>query len=102
CRNVAQRVRARESRTVPLGPAECEFSAYLPDLERVSAGALMGCLGKLDARARSVVVLSFQAEKSAEEIAQVTEISAGNVRVVRHRAIAQLRRCLDTAEGARS
>jgi RNA polymerase sigma-70 factor, ECF subfamily len=100
CRNVAQRVREREARAVPVEAAELDILAYLPDFERIGAAALGQCMSKLDARSRTVVVLSFQAEQSAEEIATVTQISAGNVRVVRHRALAQLRRCLDGSEGA--
>jgi len=42
-----------------------------------------------------VVHLSFHEERSAEEIAQRLETTAGNVRVLRHRAVARLRRCLD-------
>ena len=81
---------------------ELDVSAYLPDFERIGAAALGQCMSKLDARSRTVVVLSFKAEQSAEEIAMLTQISPGNVRVVRHRALAQLRRCLDGSEGARS
>jgi RNA polymerase sigma-70 factor (ECF subfamily) len=99
CRNVAARVREIESRATPMEPTELDVEAYLPALERVDAGALMGCVAKLDGRSRSIVLLSFQAEKPAEEIAAQMQTTAGNVRVVRHRALAQLRRCLDDAKG---
>lgn len=62
--------------------------------------ALSTCLTKLDPRSRTVLLLSFEAEHSADEIAQLIDSSAGNVRVVRHRALAQLRRCLDCGAGA--
>ena len=102
CRNVAQRVREREARTTLVDTATLDVVASDPGYERVDTGALMQCLGKLDNRSRSVVLLSFQAENSAEEIASVIETSAGNVRLIRHRALSQLRRCLDDGEGTRT
>jgi RNA polymerase sigma-70 factor (ECF subfamily) len=101
CRNIALRVRQREARTTPVEAAELDVGVFVPDFERIDVGALMQCMGKLDGRSRTVVVLSFQAESGAGEIAKLMETSVGNVRVVRHRALTQLRRCLDGAEGAR-
>jgi RNA polymerase sigma-70 factor, ECF subfamily len=60
------------------------------DLDR-----LAGCLRGLSERERSVAVLTFYAERSADEIAGELGLSAGNVRVVRHRALARLRTCMD-------
>ena len=40
-------------------------------------------------------MLSFNEERPSDEIATRLAISTANVRVVRHRAIAALRRCLD-------
>jgi RNA polymerase sigma-70 factor (ECF subfamily) len=57
--------------------------------------ALIPCLKLLDQRARQVVSLSFMEQHPTDEIATRVGITAGNVRVVRHRAIASLRRCLD-------
>jgi RNA polymerase sigma-70 factor (ECF subfamily) len=97
CRNVARRVRERETRTVPVASAELEqrVGAFEPSVERIETAALLRCLSKLEGRARAVVLMSFQAESETEEIAQTLQLSAGNVRVVRHRALAELRRCLD-------
>jgi RNA polymerase sigma-70 factor (ECF subfamily) len=64
-------------------------------LERIDAEALFRCLRALEDRARRVLMLSFNEERSAEEIAAALEISAVNVRVLRHRSIGALRRCLD-------
>jgi RNA polymerase sigma-70 factor (ECF subfamily) len=99
CRNIAMRVRQREARMKPAEGAELDAGAFVPDFARIDAGALMQCMSKLDGRSRTVLILSFQAESDADEIAKITETTAGNVRVVRHRALAQLRRCLDGAEG---
>jgi RNA polymerase sigma-70 factor (ECF subfamily) len=99
CRNVAARVRETEKRAIPVEPAELDVAAYLPALEHIDLGALMGCVAKLDGRSRSIVLLSFQSEVPAETIAAQMQLTAGNVRVIRHRALAQLRRCLDGARG---
>jgi RNA polymerase sigma-70 factor (ECF subfamily) len=102
CRNAAQRVREREKRSTSADSAELEQHAgsFEPSFERLDVGALMGCLHKLDARSRSVVLLSFQAERAADEIAQALDLTPGNVRVLRHRALADLRGCLDGRKGA--
>lgn len=55
------------------------------------------CLGKLSRRAQAVLALSFYAERSADEIATELGVQPGNVRVMRHRALAQLHRCMGGA-----
>jgi len=100
CRNTALRERLHESRIQPTELAKLDVGSYLPELEGIPVRALNRCMSKLDRRSRAVVLLSFQDESSADEIARALETSAGNVRVLRHRALAQLRRCLDGGEGA--
>jgi RNA polymerase sigma-70 factor (ECF subfamily) len=63
-----------------------------------ASGRLADCLRRLGERARSVVVMTFYAERRAAEIAAELGLSPGNVRVIRHRALAQLRECLGGAE----
>jgi RNA polymerase sigma-70 factor, ECF subfamily len=41
-----------------------------------------------------VVVLTFFADRSADEVAKELGLAAGNVRVIRHRALAKLRECM--------
>jgi RNA polymerase sigma-70 factor (ECF subfamily) len=102
CRNAAQRLREQDSRSSPVDAAELERrgGTFEPSFEHVDVAALLRCLRKLDARARSVVLLSFQAERETEDIANVMAISSGNVRVLRHRALADLRGCLDRGGGS--
>ena len=62
---------------------------------------LAGCLAALSERERSVVVLTFFDEKPADEVGTELAISAGNVRVIRHRALARLRECMGAGEDER-
>jgi len=55
------------------------------------------CLGRLSERERSVIVLSFYEERSASDVAAMLGLSAGNVRVIRHRGLARLRDCVGVA-----
>jgi RNA polymerase sigma-70 factor (ECF subfamily) len=68
------------------------------EIERVDVVPLTRCLARLEERSRLVVALSFQEGRSAEEVAARLGTTAGNVRVIRHRALAALRRCLDGQE----
>ena len=101
CRNVASRMRADDARAPATDPATLDlYAGVAPNTELVDMGALYKCFRGLDPRGRTVVHLSFNEEKSAEEIAAIVETTAGNVRVLRHRAVAALRQCLDECGGA--
>jgi RNA polymerase sigma-70 factor (ECF subfamily) len=52
------------------------------------------CLQRLAERERSVIVLSFYEERTADDVASMLGTTAGNVRVIRHRSLARLRACL--------
>ena len=54
---------------------------------------LVACLAALSERERSVVIASFFEEESAKEL----NLTAGNVRVIRHRALGKLRVCMEGA-----
>jgi RNA polymerase sigma-70 factor (ECF subfamily) len=97
CRNTSMRMREIDARATAVPTEELDVSTFLPETEFVETGALVHCLLALDLRGRMVVNLSFCEERSAEEIARMLETTPGNVRVLRHRAIAALRRCLDGA-----
>jgi RNA polymerase sigma-70 factor (ECF subfamily) len=62
--------------------------------------ALEGCLSMLPERERTIVLLTFYAERSSREIAQTLGTSEGNVRVIRSRAITRLRACIGAEERA--
>jgi RNA polymerase sigma-70 factor (ECF subfamily) len=98
-RNVAARMREGDVRSAG-DAALAGLAADEEAHETVDTAALVRCLGGLDDRARRVVMLSFNDERRSEEIATLLAISIANVRVLRHRAIAALRRCLDAPKEA--
>jgi len=84
-RGGARRERLLEQYLPPV-PA---FPELAPDL-----GKLAECLGKLAERERSVVVMTFYEEHSSQTVAGALGLSNENVRVIRHRALGRLRRCM--------
>lgn len=56
------------------------------------------CLARLAERDRLVVLLTFYAERSASDVGRELGVTAGNVRVIRHRAIQRLRTCIMNEE----
>ena len=69
----------------------------VPEPLALDADKLAACLQTLAERERTVVVLAFFADKSGDEVAKELGISAGNVRVIRHRALGRLRSCMGGA-----
>jgi RNA polymerase sigma-70 factor (ECF subfamily) len=62
---------------------------------RLDHRRLADCLERLPERERSVIVMSFYDDQPSEVVGQQLGLSAGNVRVIRHRGIDKLRRCVD-------
>lgn len=63
------------------------------DQERIAR-----CLGALAERERSVLVMTFQEDQGAEEVGRLLGLTAGNVRVIRHRALERVRDCVTGKE----
>lgn len=68
-----------------------------PEPYALNEDRLAKCLEALAERERTVVALTFFAEKDGDEAAKDLGITAGNARVIRHRALAKLRECMGTA-----
>lgn len=99
-RTMASDLRRREWRREKLRAA---FIA--PDAVQAPAGdvtldsdRLEACLGRLAERERMVVLLTFYAERTASQVGKEIGVTAGNVRVIRHRAIERLRTCVTSRE----
>jgi len=78
-----------------------EFGAVLvpepPPLPTFDGSQLARCVQALAERERSVVVMTFYDEQTAAETASFLGLSEGNVRVIRHRVLHQLRECMGAA-----
>jgi RNA polymerase sigma-70 factor (ECF subfamily) len=70
-------------------PPVSAFPEPAPDLDKLAE-----CLGRLAERERSVVVMTFYEEHSSETVARALGLSSENVRVIRHRALGRLRKCI--------
>ncbi len=76
-----------------------EFGADLmapvePAMPHLDHDLLLRCLQGLSERERTVVVMTFYDEQTGADVASFLGVSEGNVRVIRHRAIHQLRECM--------
>lgn len=71
-------------RTMSVAPVE----------EALDTVRVENCLSVLPPRDRTLIVLTFYAEKNAADIASELQITAGTVRVARHRALTRLRECV--------
>jgi RNA polymerase sigma-70 factor (ECF subfamily) len=93
-RHVALGMRRKDARLDPLTEADEPWHHPTPPAS-LDARRAATCLEELADRERAVVVLSVFEEQSAEEVAATLAVSAGNVRVLRHRALAALRECFE-------
>ena len=96
CRMVTMEMRRGERRRDEL------LEKYGADLEiadiaiapRLDEARVAACLERLAERERTVLILSFYEDEPAERVGVTLGLSAGNVRVIRHRAIEHLRDCV--------
>ena len=99
CRRVASDARKMERRRSDLlrqtAPVLREAMTVELRTEALDRGRLVECLERLEHRARTVVLLAVCAELAGPEIATEVGTSPNNVRVIRHRALARLRICMD-------
>ena len=86
--------RRREALLEKWVPASAGMTYEAPEPVALDAERLGGCLEALPERERSVVVMSFFADKAADEVGAELGLTGGNVRVIRHRALARLRECM--------
>jgi RNA polymerase sigma-70 factor (ECF subfamily) len=97
--HVVQTMRRSSAKMRPLSETEEPwFEPRVPaalDVDQVAK-----CMRELEERDRSVVALSFFDELTAAQIATALGTTAGNVRVLRHRALAALRECFEREHAA--
>lgn len=82
------------------------FAAEFPmvfddDAHALDTDHLQRCLERLPERERAVLVMTFYDDRPADAVGEELRLSAGNVRVIRHRGIERLKACMQLAEGTR-
>lgn len=100
CRMVVldiQRGGRRRERVLRQFPGDVPLGSPPPE-PRLADERLGPCLDRLAERERTVLVLTFHSERSALDVGRELGLSAGNVRVIRHRALARVRGCLEGEE----
>ena len=68
-----------------------------PSPPQLDQEQLTRCVQSLKERERTVVVMTFYDEQTGTDVARLLGVSEANVRVIRHRAIHQLRECMGAA-----
>lgn len=84
----------RRQRLLAQFGAELAPNAFNP-LPSVDHERLGRCVQNLRERERTVIVMSFYDEQTGADLASALGVSEANVRVIRHRAIHQLRACME-------
>jgi RNA polymerase sigma-70 factor, ECF subfamily len=67
------------------------------EMPQLDGERLARCVEALKERERTVVVMTFYDERTAAKSGRALGLSEANVRVIRHRAIRQLRACMEAA-----
>lgn len=99
CRYAARDMQRGAARQRKIAEA-CEAvmpKGYEPSWARLDRERLEHCLMALDERARAIVLATFAYEHDTDEISRTFELTPGNVRVIRHRALANLQVCVGGA-----
>ena len=91
-RSGRRRARILEAFPVDLMPGVEE------DAEPIDSERLKLCLAALPERDRAVLLMTFYDDRPADAVAAELKLSAGNVRVIRHRGLDRLRACMTSAE----
>jgi RNA polymerase sigma-70 factor, ECF subfamily len=68
-----------------------------PAMPQLDGDRLTQCMQSLKERERSVIVCTFYDEQTSATTASSLGLSEANVRVIRHRAIRQLRACMEAS-----
>jgi len=100
CRHVSwdmQRSRGRE-RKIEQATAQLAADVQPPAHSERDVLRLYHCLGALPERESLVLRMSFMEDRAAEEIGGRLQLSAGNVRVIRCRALAKIATCMGLGE----
>jgi RNA polymerase sigma-70 factor (ECF subfamily) len=100
CRRVTWDIRRADVRqqTIATEAAAVQVDVEPPQTTAIDLARLFECFERLPPRGRLVVRMTFMEDRSAEDIGARLGVAAGNVRVIRHRALARLGVCLGVEE----
>ena len=87
----------RKQRLLEQFGADLARAAVQWAVPRLDHDLLTRCLQNLKERERAVVVMTFYDEQTGADVANFLGVSEANVRVIRHRAIHELRECMGVA-----
>jgi RNA polymerase sigma-70 factor (ECF subfamily) len=99
CRMLAGAERRKTKRREDLLAREPVQQAVAALPREVDGARLQGCLEGLAEREQAIVMMTFQQDRPAEAIGEALGLSPGNVRVLRHRALAHLHACIEPSGG---
>jgi RNA polymerase sigma-70 factor (ECF subfamily) len=97
CRNMVMDMRRGDARQRRIAHAAANVlpDGYELPWALADRSHLDRCLERLEARARTVILATFVDGRDADDVGRSMGLSAGNVRVIRHRALAQLHDCME-------
>jgi len=101
CRNVTWDVRRAEQRQRAIESAALAVQtiAAPPSMSEHDVLRLFLCLRQLPERDHQVIRMTFMEDRDTDEVARRMGLTEGNVRVVRHRALAKLHDCMENGGG---
>jgi RNA polymerase sigma-70 factor (ECF subfamily) len=99
CRFAVMDMKRGDARRRKLAEHNAEMlpAGYEPSWSGVDRARLESCLQLLEPRDLAIVIATFLHDRDTDEIGRALELSAGNVRVIRHRALAKLQTCVGGA-----
>lgn len=97
CRNAVMDMRRGRTRRKRLAEESLAGlpEGYEPRPLQVDRMRLEHCLRGLEPREQAIVLGTFLEDRDADEIGQALNLTSGNVRVIRHRALARLQVCIE-------
>jgi RNA polymerase sigma-70 factor, ECF subfamily len=102
CRNVTWDMRRSDERQRKIERETAALSVDVtpPEHSERDVLRLYTCLRALPQREATVLRMSFMEDRGSDEIASRLELGAGNVRVIRHRALAKLAACMERKDAS--
>jgi RNA polymerase sigma-70 factor (ECF subfamily) len=102
CRNVTFDLRRSERRQRAIeSAASAVFTVAVPSpMSEHDVHRLFLCLSQLPERDHQVIRMTFMEDRDTDEVARRMGLTEGNVRVVRHRALAKLHDCMENGGGS--